>query len=432
VFANFRTNDPALVEAERLIKEKELPQAAGLLNELRSKSPNDPRIYAVGAALALAANNPQAALTSADAALARAVGWPRAQYLRAVALEQLGRLKDCLSACQAVVMADPRHFPAVDLAVSVGRRIENIEIPESILRHVQKNDPQEPRIWLALGRYLSRHKQEEAAQWLTRVIEKDGNNTDALVTLATIEFGANQIESAKQHITKAYENAPADESIRYQYARITGNEVPQVPAQAVSALFDEYADRFDSALVSGLGYRLPSIVAQRVRALVPSLKLDLLDLGCGTGLLGAALGRIDGFFVGVDLSEKMLQQAAKHQIYSRLHVAEIVEALSATASDEYDVIVANDVLVYLADLNAFARETHRVLRATGTAIFSCELAEENEPDVVLRSTQRYAHRTSYVEKVCRDACFASYELEPMVVRMDHGKPVQSFLVTAKK
>jgi predicted TPR repeat methyltransferase len=51
---------------------------------------------------------------------------------------------------------------------------------------------------------------------------------------------------------------------------------------------------FDQHLVGGLGYRLPKLVAERILQWHADRKLNVLDLGCGTGLLGVCLGRIDG------------------------------------------------------------------------------------------------------------------------------------------
>jgi predicted TPR repeat methyltransferase len=192
------------------------------------------------------------------------------------------------------------------------------------------------------------------------------------------------------------------------------------------------SDRFDQQLVTQLGYRLPQIVAEKIKARYPDKRINVLDLGCGTGLLARTLGSVQGYFVGVDLSKKMLEKAAEVGVYHRLHQADVVEALEATDANEYEVIAANDVLVYLADVAPFIHGAHKVLRPSGALYFSCELAKDIEPPVVLRESQRYAHRIDAVRSVCESAGFKSIEIEPMVVRTDRGVPVESFLVTATK
>lgn len=118
---------------------------------------------------------------------------------------------------------------------------------------------------------------------------------------------------------------------------------------------------FDHALVDKLSYKLPTIVADRVRARYPELELNVLDLGCGTGLFGAALGKVTGSLVGVDLSDKMLQHAARRGVYSRLYAVDVVEALRQNLDGSYHVVVATDV-VYVADIRPFVKESFRVLQ----------------------------------------------------------------------
>ncbi|HMA10071.1 MAG TPA: SAM-dependent methyltransferase, partial [Ramlibacter sp.] len=62
----------------------------------------------------------------------------------------------------------------------------------------------------------------------------------------------------------------------------------------------------------------------------------------------------------------------------------------------------------------------------------CERAQENEADLVLRPTQRYAHKASHVEALCRAAGFEPITLEPVILHHDQNEPVAGFLVIARK
>ena len=68
----------------------------------------------------------------------------------------------------------------------------------------------------------------------------------------------------------------------------------------VRSMYDGFAELYDQHLVAGLKYKLPREVARMITERYPDRKLNVLDLGCGTGLLGACLGRIEGALVGVD------------------------------------------------------------------------------------------------------------------------------------
>jgi predicted TPR repeat methyltransferase len=225
---------------------------------------------------------------------------------------------------------------------------------------------------------------------------------------------------------------PNDEEVHFYLELARGNTPTRLPAKMVRSMYDGFAELFDQHVVAQLKYKLPRDVARLISARYPDLKLNVLDLGCGTGLLGACLGRIQGGMIGVDVSPGMIQQALRHNVYDRFHNVDLLEALDATPPDLYDVITALDVFIYVGDLTLAIPDAFKVLRNGGQFIFSCETALETETDLVLRSTQRYAHKASHVEALCRSAGFGEVSLEPMPLRYENHEPVQGFLVIASK
>ena len=160
--------------------------------------------------------------------------------------------------------------------------------------------------------------------------------------------------------------------------------------------------------------------------------MSLLDLGCGTGLLGVCLGRLDGFLIGVDISTKMIEQAARHEVYDRFHTVNMLDALRETPASVYEVIAALDVFIYTGDLKGTVPNAHRILMPSGDLYFSCELAPEDGPDYVLQPSGRYAHKRSYVLAMCKEAGFEDVRVEDLVIRQEAGEPVNGILVTAHK
>jgi predicted TPR repeat methyltransferase len=432
VEATFRPIEAELKRIEALIVSKELATAASSLNALRASSGDDPRVYSLGAELAFAANNPGAALLATRAALNLAPNAPQVHFQRARALEALGRFDESIDACRAAVDANPRMLPAVELAVHLGRRLGDTEAAEAMLRAAQRAIPESLPIWLAMGKFLARDRRAEALDWFEKALATEPENVEALLVSASLNYDLGHVERARSLIERAHALNGDDERVAFEFTRINERGVTQLPLSRVQGLFDEYAERFDTHLVGTLKYSTPQFVAKKIRERYPDLRLNLLDLGCGTGLLGVYLGRIEGYFVGVDLSQKMVQQAARHDIYSRFHIVEMIEALTATAEQEYEVITACDVVVYLADLTAFVTESHRVLRAGGALIFSCESAGQGEPNSVLRSSMRYAHQAGWAESLCRNAGFGDVVIESVVTRYENDQPVNGFVVTAIK
>ena len=89
-------------------------------------------------------------------------------------------------------------------------------------------------------------------------------------------------------------------------------------------LYAEWAETYDNTMVSGLGYTLPAIFADRFAAVVPWRDALALDVGCGTGLVGVELVK-HGFsrLEGIDLSGAMVAQAQRRGIYQRLAIADL-------------------------------------------------------------------------------------------------------------
>lgn len=86
--------------------------------------------------------------------------------------------------------------------------------------------------------------------------------------------------------------------------------------------------------------------------------LDILDLGCGTGLAGAWLKDYAKTLIGVDISEAMLSVARKKGLYQELYELplldyfnDIVSVVNSSILNTFDVIVAADVFAYIGDLS---------------------------------------------------------------------------------
>src|SRR5580700_8379738 len=94
---------------------------------------------------------------------------------------------------------------------------------------------------------------------------------------------------------KARDADPQDyHGARLQLARLgSGEAAPAMTETYVRRLFDQYASRYDESLTERLSYRGPILLRDAVQALMdaggrPMRFATLLDLGCGTGLGGAA------------------------------------------------------------------------------------------------------------------------------------------------
>ncbi|MDJ0776634.1 MAG: class I SAM-dependent methyltransferase [Gammaproteobacteria bacterium] len=89
-------------------------------------------------------------------------------------------------------------------------------------------------------------------------------------------------------------------------------------------IYDDWSDDYDRHLLAEFGYVSPRIAAVELGAAVSTRELDVVDYGCGTGLVGAALAA-EGFtrIDGLDISEGMLTQARAKGVYRSLLCADL-------------------------------------------------------------------------------------------------------------
>ena len=213
---------------------------------------------------------------------------------------------------------------------------------------------------------------EEALALLRSVIETCPTDIDALTAVASIERERGNTEAAAHWLSTALAIEPDNRLLRFRLAVLRGETPADTPPEVIAGIFDAYADRFDEHVVRGFNYRAPEAVVAIMRARSPVPAPDILDLGCGTGLVGAALSQPFGRLVGVDLSSAMLERARARNVYTELHQAELVAHLKSCPDGSFDVVTAADVFVYMGDLRPGFAETARVLRPRGVAVISLE------------------------------------------------------------
>ncbi len=93
--------------------------------------------------------------------------------------------------------------------------------------------------------------------------------------------------------------------------------------------------------------------------------LRVLDIGCGPGNLALYCGDQSGCkLFGIDLWPNQLLQAADKDLYEGLSQVNMVDGLPF-ADESFDIIVCNEVLMYLPNVREALMEFHRVLVPEG-------------------------------------------------------------------
>src|SRR5207248_9954850 len=117
-------------------------------------------------------------------------------------------------------------------------------------------------------------------------------------TLGNLLDDAGDVAQASTAYRRALEINPNLVEATYDLAALTDAiPPPAMPRPYVTRLFDDFAPTFERRLVAELDYRVPEGLREAVTAHLlssPATVLDVLDLGCGTGLVGKQFSDLAG------------------------------------------------------------------------------------------------------------------------------------------
>jgi len=275
-----------------------------------------------------------------------------------------------------------------------------------------------------------------AADLLQQAIELAPGFVSAWFMLGEIRQALGERDAAIAAFRKAREADASDpHGSGLRLMRLGAEEVSGMPKAYVRALFDQYAPRFESALIDDLGYRGPAllfkaVLAARCAVRKPAFFKCAIDLGCGTGLAATAFAREVDRIIGIDLSPRMIERARATALYAELEVNDMLEALRAKPDASADLILAADAMVYVADLVPLLKETNRVLVAGGVLAFTLET--HGGDGVVIGEGLRYAHGAAHVRASLQAAGLRLSQLEELSARNEDNVPVPGLVVVAAR
>jgi predicted TPR repeat methyltransferase len=275
----------------------------------------------------------------------------------------------------------------------------------------------------------------DAADLMIQALELVPDWAAGWFRLADYEEKSGRKEAAVAALRKVLTLNPDDIfGASLKLALLGGAETPDQPSSLyVAQLFDDYADRFDKALVEKLDYTVPEKLAALIAEHAGDARFaDVIDLGCGTGLFGERIRQKADRLEGFDLSTNMLAKAEVKGLYDHLAQADL--SLSPEASGLFsdmpdhraDLVSAADVLMYLGSLDSVFVIASQLLSAQGLFAFSVEDADA-QGDFILRPSLRYAHSETYIQSLCKRFGLEILAISKTTIRNDGGKPVFGIL-----
>jgi predicted TPR repeat methyltransferase len=266
---------------------------------------------------------------------------------------------------------------------------------------------------------------EAIAAW-RQAIAIQGDYFDAHLHLAHTLRTEGQLAEAAACYREALRIRPDHEECRYFLAILEGTETPKTaPASFIEHLFNTYARTFDEHLVTKLEYRSPELLRAALERHLPAgPALDILDLGCGTGLCGLKFKDLARTLTGVDLSAAMLRLAKQRGIYDHLEQGDLTQVMLKSEA-RYDLLLAADVFIYVGNLTAAFEAARRVLRPGGRLAFSLEATDE--ADYVARLSGRFAHSVAYIRRLAAEHGYKELAFEQVVFRKETNQDVPGFI-----
>jgi trans-aconitate 2-methyltransferase len=96
----------------------------------------------------------------------------------------------------------------------------------------------------------------------------------------------------------------------------------------------------------------------------------ILDLGCGDGALTAELAKLvpDGFVLGIDASESMIETAWKYNAGANVRF-ELLDINAIDFESEFDLVFSNATLHWVKEHGKLLKNVYKTLKDRGTARF---------------------------------------------------------------
>ena len=285
-------------------------------------------------------------------------------------------------------------------------------------------------VWKELG------ETGKARASFERALRARPGNADTYYNLGILCVEAGERETAARHFRECLAHDPEDgRGSAILLAQLGERDAPERSSPAQMQKIYDVRARFWDREASYFGHRL---VAGALRDHAGGASMDILDLGCGTGLVGELARPLARRLEGVDLSPAMLDQAQAKNIYDRLEQADLLSFLSAQYSSA-DAILAAATLIHFGNLLPLFQAAARCLRPQGLFIFTLFPNDADERDFAVAASDRLAqsgcfrHGAGYVERLAAETGFAATVLKTVLHELDReGRPVPGLLAVLQR
>ena len=338
----------------------------------------------------------------------------------AIILKEQSRLKEAEACYRQAIKLKPDYAEAHYNMGNTLKELGRLEEAEACYKKAIKLKPDYVKAYNNLGVMLQEQgKLDEAEVSYKKAITLKPDYADFYANLGNTLRDQDKLLEAKLNYKKAIELKGDSKKFKHIFDALTGKTTNFAPREYVEVLFDNYAINFENSLVNKLEYKTPNKIVEMIVAKNPNIQLgSVLDLGCGTGLIGDEIKKYCSNLEGVDLSKLMLEKASAKNIYDKLEHKDIVEYLS-TEDLDFNYFISSDVFVYVGNLSEIFRLIKSRNKSKGKFVFSTEHTDRD--GFFLEQTGRYSHSKKYIESLCNKFGYKLSHFEVVNLRKNKNK-----------
>jgi predicted TPR repeat methyltransferase len=266
-----------------------------------------------------------------------------------------------------------------------------------------------------------------------RAAELDPGHPEHWYDLGDLSQNLGRRDQARQSYERYLELRPGDAEIEQILIALRHDRPPdRASDRCIGQIYSRFAESYEECMIVELDYQAPEHLDEAIHGQLGERGgLDVLELGCGTGLFAAKLRPRARRLVGIDLSPEMIAHARRRNLYDALEVAEITAWLvalerTARALARFDLIAACDTLIYFGDLHQVIAPAAALLKPGGLIAFTLERGAT--PPFALTDSGRFEHHADHVKAVATDAGLAIAHLAEALLRYEYGEPVIGLVV----
>jgi len=338
----------------------------------------------------------------------------------AIILKEQSRLKEAEACYRQAIKLKPDYAEAHYNMGNTLKELGRLEEAEASYVQAITLKPDYVKAYNNLGVMLQEQgRLDEAEVSYKKAITLKPDYADFYANLGNTLRDQDKLLEAKLNYKKAIELKGDSKKFKHIFDALTGKTTNFAPREYVEVLFDNYAINFENSLVNKLEYKTPNKIVEMIVAKNPNIQLgSVLDLGCGTGLIGDEIKKYCSNLEGVDLSKLMLEKASAKNIYDKLEHKDIVEYLS-TEDLDFNYFISSDVFVYVGNLSEIFRLIKSRNKSKGKFVFSTEHTDRD--GFFLEQTGRYSHSKKYIESLCNKFGYKLSHFEVVNLRKNKNK-----------